>query len=95
MYSKEELEELINGIAGKAERNSKTMEAEAVIAQLKADILQNVGKQISMLTLVEMFGKTGIDALSPATPIYAGDHVAFQIAEAAEMIMRRAWIEKK
>ena len=95
MYSKDELNSLINEIVGKSETNRKTIEVEAVIAQIKAEILQNVGKQISMLVMVEILGKTSTESISEPVPIYAGEHVAYQIAEAAEMIMRRAWIDKK
>lgn len=95
MFSKEELNALIDEIAGNAQRNQEVVEIEAVIAQIKADILKNVGEKIGILTMTEMLGHLKEKSVAPDVPVWAGGHVAYQIAEAAEMIMRRAWIEKK
>lgn len=96
---KEELLKLANDVAAKAESDAKTQDIERVIARIKADILTKVGDQVGALVMAEAMELVALKksdpfAAIPPRPTYGGN-VSHDIAECAEIIMRRAWIEKR
>lgn len=96
---KDELLKLANAIAEKAENDSKTQEIEHVIAKIKAEILIKINEQIAALVMaegLELLTKKKSDPffVMPARPTFGGS-VSYEIAECAEIIMRRAWLEKR
>lgn len=86
--NRDEILRIADEVREKTQRDTATADIEAVIAQVKNGIYKKVQDELSTMLLVALMAK------EEKPPVYARGHVAFQIAECAEIIMRRAWIEE-
>ncbi len=88
---KDEMEKAISEILAKAERREKKMDTEVLIANVKSAILKQVGEMLATYIVIDvMANKASDQSVGTANKM---KHTAFLIAEAAEMIMRRSWID--
>ena len=86
--NKDEILKIADQVHEKAQRDKKTSDIESAIIKIKHDIYQKVEADLTGILMLSLMAK------EQEMPVFGRGHVAAQIAECAEIIMRRAWIEE-
>lgn len=90
---KDEINKAVDEIVNRATRDEKHLEMEAFIAEVKSEILKNVGERIASHALVRAMSATDETKGQVRQDVERMRHTAFLIAQAAEMVMRRTWLD--